>query len=172
MITTTGPDRIGIVKQITEILLQYNANVEESRMARLGGEFAAVILVSVPENKTKEWTKVLEKLKELSLTVTSKITRVTDNKRFEGYVPYEIDVTGADQEGIVHKVSHYLSENGTDIETLETSVINAPTTGTPSFSMHGIVQAPAKISLNELRKQLTQIGNDMGTDIFIKMLVK
>ena len=89
-----------------------------------------------------------------------------------GYVPYEIHVTGADQEGIVHRVSHYLSENGINIETLESSVVNAPTTGTPLFSMHGIVQAPVKITLSELRKQLNEIGDEMGTDIEVKLLIK
>ncbi len=172
VITVAGTDRVGLVDQITKILLEYNSNVEESRMARLGGEFAAIILISIPEKKVKDLAKGLEKLEKLSLTVSSKITQTSDTRRFEGYVPYEIYVTGADQEGIVHRVSHYLSENGINIETLESSVVNAPTTGTPLFSMHGIVQAPAKITLIELRKRLNEIGNEMGTDIDIKMLVK
>lgn len=169
VITATGPDRVGLVDQITRILLEYNANVEESRMARLGGEFAAVILVSIPEKNVQDLPKGLEKLEKLSLTISSKITQITDAKRFEGCVPYEIRVTGADQEGIVHRVSHYLSENGINIETLESSVTNAPTTGTPLFSMHGIIQTPAKITLSELRKRLNEIGNEMGTDIEVKM---
>ena len=172
VITTTGPDRVGIVDRITEILLEYDANVEESRMARLGGEFASIILVSVPEKNTKELTKGLENLKKISLTISTKTTQMTDAKRVEGYVPYEITVTGADHEGIVHRVAHYLSENGINIETLDTSVVHAPITGTPLFSMHGIVQAPAKITLNELRKNFTLIGNEMGTDIELKTMVK
>ena len=172
MITATGPDQVGIVDKITEVLLEYGANVEESRMARLGGEFAVIILISIPEKNIIELPKGLEKLKKFQLSCSCKATKLTDTKRFEGYVPYEVIVIGADHEGIVHRVAHYFSENGINIETLETTVTNAPTTGTPLFSMHAIAQVPAKIPLNLLRKNLIQIGNEMGTDVEVKMMVK
>jgi len=47
--TLTGPDRIGIVESVTKMLLGHGANVESSRMTRLGGEFAMLMLVSMPE---------------------------------------------------------------------------------------------------------------------------
>ena len=46
--TLTGTDRIGLVDDITELLLALDGNVETSRMARLGGEFAVLMLVSLP----------------------------------------------------------------------------------------------------------------------------
>ena len=36
VLTLTGPDRIGIVEHITEIILSYNGNVESSKMAASG----------------------------------------------------------------------------------------------------------------------------------------
>jgi threonine dehydratase len=39
VVTTVGPDKRGIVEKITEVMLNQQANIEESRMARLGGEF-------------------------------------------------------------------------------------------------------------------------------------
>ena len=35
--TLTGTDRIGLVNDLTELLLALDGNVEASRMARLGG---------------------------------------------------------------------------------------------------------------------------------------
>ena len=48
VLTLTGPDRIGIVDRVTGLLLDRGGNVETSRMARLGGEFAVLMLVSLP----------------------------------------------------------------------------------------------------------------------------
>src|SRR3954463_16826051 len=48
ILTLTGPDRIGIVDEVTGLLLDRGGNVETSRMARLGGEFAILMLVSLP----------------------------------------------------------------------------------------------------------------------------
>ena len=50
--TLTGTDRTGLVEEITKLLLDLGGNVETSRMARLGGEFAVLMLVSIPEPST------------------------------------------------------------------------------------------------------------------------
>ena len=48
VLSLTGPDRIGFVEKVTAVLLARGGNVETSRMARLGGEFAVLMLVSMP----------------------------------------------------------------------------------------------------------------------------
>ncbi|RME50099.1 MAG: transcriptional regulator, partial [Caldilineae bacterium] len=50
VLTVTGKDRPGLVDYVTKILLEFDGNVEASRMARLGGEFAMLMMVSVPED--------------------------------------------------------------------------------------------------------------------------
>ena len=56
VLTVTGPDRIGIVERVTGLLFEHGGNVETSRMARLGGEFAILMLVSMPEERSPGWT--------------------------------------------------------------------------------------------------------------------
>ena len=51
VLTVTGPDRIGIVERVTGLLFEQGGNVELSRMARLGGEFAMLLLVAIPESR-------------------------------------------------------------------------------------------------------------------------
>src|SRR3954467_3313303 len=46
VLSALGPDRPGLVAEITEYLTERGANVEDSRMAVLGGEFGVLILVS------------------------------------------------------------------------------------------------------------------------------
>ena len=46
VITAVGPDRVGLVEQITQFLLKEGCNIEDSKMAVFCGEFTIILLVS------------------------------------------------------------------------------------------------------------------------------
>lgn len=171
VVTTVGPDRRGIVQKISEVVVSHQANIEESRMARLGGEFAVIMLLSLPGEVEEKLLTGLESLKEFNLTVISRPTNLSRLEKFQGFVPYEISVIGADHEGIVYSVARYLSSQGVQVETMDTHVGHAPTTGTPIFSMHAMVQVPPELSLAELRRKLADLGDELGVDIEVKLPV-
>ena len=171
VVTTVGPDRRGVVEKITDVMVRHRANIEESRMARLGGEFAVIMLVSLPGNKEEALLDQLNALKEAGLTVISKPTNLSRLEKFQGYVPYEISVVGADHEGIVHSVARYLFQEQIQVETMDTRVSKAPTTGTPIFSMRATVQVPPTLSLGQLRRKLEDVGDELGVDIEVKVPV-
>lgn len=171
VVTTVGPDRRGIVKKITDVIVNHHANIEESRMARLGGEFAVIMLVSLPGEKEEDLLTELNDLKEHGLTVISRATNMSRVEKFQGYVPYEISVVGADHEGIVHSVVHYLFLEQIQVETMDTHVTKAPTTGTPIFSMQASVQVPPAVSLSQLRHKMEEVGDELGVDIEVKLPV-
>ena len=123
--TIVGPDRRGIVEKITAVTLDYQANIEESRMARLGGEFAVIMLLSLPGERKKDLLTGLDSLAEHGLTIITRQTSLSRLERFQGYVPYEISVFGADHEGIVHSVAQYLTSERMNIETMDTHVTKA-----------------------------------------------
>ena len=74
-------------------------------------------------------------------------------------------MTGADHEGIVHKVSAYLAGQGINVESMETTVSRAPMSAMPLFHMEAIVKIPSGLSVDELRRSLRHIGEDLGVDI-------
>jgi len=172
VITIIGSDRPGIVKRVAEILLEHDANLEKSRMARLGGEFAGITLVSIDSTKFSKLQAALGRLKDKSLNIVANPTKPSVAKRFAGYVPHEILVSGADHEGIVHGITEYLAKQGANIEELSTDVNNAPISGTPLFSMHAIVEVPPKLLTAKLREKLAEIAYEQGVDIELKLLVK
>ena len=47
MVTASGSDRPGIVSRVSKRVLECGGNLEESRMARLAGEFSILLLVTV-----------------------------------------------------------------------------------------------------------------------------
>jgi len=169
VVTAVGPDKVGTVEIITDVATGHRANIEESRMARLGGEFAVIMMLSIPAEKLKPLTEALQVLQEKGLTITSKRTDLSRSDEFRGYIPYEITVFGADHEGIVYKVSRYLAAEGINVEEMETHVTPAPNTGTPLFSMRAMVQAPPKLTLSQLRRKLADLGETIDVDIEIKL---
>ena len=46
VITAVGPDRVGLVEQISQFLLKEGCNIEDSKMAVFCGEFTIILLVS------------------------------------------------------------------------------------------------------------------------------
>ena len=171
VITIIGPDRRGLVAKITEEIVTNNANIEESHMARLGGEFAVIMLLAIDDNNTVELMAGLDKLNSDTIKVFVKETDLSRLKIFEGFVPYEISVIGADHEGIVHHVAEYLAELRIQVDEMETHVSQAPVTGARLFSMFAEVQAPPELTLKTLRQKMEDVGDQLGVDIEVKLPV-
>jgi glycine cleavage system transcriptional repressor len=169
LVTATGEDRPGIVARLTELFVKHGANLEESRMALLGGEFAAIMLVSLPEAKIAPLNHTLAALSSESIVVTTKATKPIDPERFRGYVPCRLTVSGADHEGIVHTVSSYLLSRSINIQDMESDVVYAPITGTPLFAMKATVQVPPAIAVSDLRRSLSEIGDKESVEIQVHM---
>jgi glycine cleavage system transcriptional repressor len=169
VVTAVGRDKVGTVEMITDVIANHSANIEESRMARLGGEFAIIMLLSLAGENVQPLVDALPSLQQKGLTVASRRTDLTRITEFQGYVPYEISVIGADHEGIVHRVARYLAAEGINVEEMETHVNPAPNTGTPLFSMSASVQAPSNLTLRLLRRKLADVGEEIDVDIEIKL---
>lgn len=164
VLTLTGHDKIGIVDHVTEMVLQCNGNIEGSRMARLGGEFAMMMLVAVPEDRIERLQQHITSLKEEGYVVNAVETDPGDPQKYSGWIPFYVKMAGADHEGVVHEITHHLAECGINIESLETSVVKAPMSGTPLFSISAIVLVPPKISLHELEEGLKRVGDELNMD--------
>jgi glycine cleavage system transcriptional repressor len=170
VLTLTGRDRIGFVEEVTRLLLERGGNVETSRMARLGGEFAILMLVSMPAEQFSSLDGDLD-----ALTVRGyKVTRTPADRIYAeahpGWLPYRIEVDGADHEGIIHEIAHYLSNQGISIETIDSESTPAPTSGSPLFSMTARVVAPPNLSGTAWKSGLEEIGDRMNLDIKVSAL--
>ncbi len=73
VVTIVGPDQRGLVARITDEIVAHDANIEESRMSRLGGEFAALMLLSLSNGKSQSLLSGLERLNSDHVKVFVKI---------------------------------------------------------------------------------------------------
>ncbi len=169
--TLTGPDRVGIVEKVTGMLLDLGANVETSRMARLGGEFAMLMLVSLPQGQPAGLDEAVAALTAQGYKVTTSQTRQTYAEMHPGWLPFRIEVEGADHEGIIHQVARHLAECGINIESMETGIVHAPVSGTPIFTMTAIVAVPPGLA-GGWQTALHEAGGELNVEIKVSPLEK
>jgi glycine cleavage system transcriptional repressor len=167
VLSLTGPDRVGIVDLVTETLTKFEGNVETSRMARLGGEFAMLMLVSMPEDQLEIFSDGVASLQQAGFQVSTKLTEQSYQQKYAGWLPYEIDVQGADHEGIIHKVAHYLTERGINIESMDTGVVPAPMSGTLFFSMSAVVLVPPGLPHKNWQTDLDDVADSLNVEIAV-----
>lgn len=165
VLTLTGPDRIGIVDRVTGLLLARRGNVETSRMARLGGEFAVLMLVSMPADQFAGMGHDLEVLIAEGYRVTTTQAEKSYAGAHPGWLPFRIEVQGADHEGIIHQVAHYLSRQGISIESMESETTAAPISGSPLFTMTAEVVVPPSLSGRDWAAGLQQVAGQLNVEI-------
>ena len=163
IISSIGPDRPGIVSELSSIITSHGGNVEESRMNRLGSYFAIIMLVSV----TPDWQESLEVALQAINDLTI-ITKSTTTQAANEDIQFQIDLSGADNEGIVKVLSKYLAGKSINILEMETHISNAPVTGAPLFNLKTIFAIPQNINISDIQSDLAQIGNKLGVEIIVK----
>ena len=169
VLTLSGADRVGIVDSVTEMLVKYDGNVETSRMARLGGEFVMLVLVALPEEQIGNLEQGVQGLCAKGFQVSTKQTGQSHEQKYAGWLPYQIEVHGADHEGIVHQVAHYLTQRGINIESMETGIVAAPMSGTPFFEMSGVVLIPPTLPHKDWQTDLEDVADHLNVEIKVSV---
>lgn len=167
VLTLTGHDRIGIVEAVTEVLVRHGGNILSSRMARLGGEFAMLVLVSLPGPDLSRLEADLQPWRAEGYQTGLLPTENRQAEKFAGWQAYAVSVEGADHEGIIHEVAQFMAQAGINIEEMETGVVSAPMSGTPLFTMQAVVLAPPQSSWAQWSAALDEIGHQQNVTITV-----
>ena len=169
VMTAVGPDRKGLVKEITREIHLVGANLEDSRMAILGGEFALLLLIAGPRSALEQLSLATPELeRRLGLTIVSKWTeRFTPAAPF---LPYELKVSGFDRPGIVHQVSELLARLDINVASLESRIAFAPLSGTPMFVLEASLQVPGRSTLRQLKQELSATCDEVDLDFSLEPL--
>ena len=161
VINASGEDKIGIVDRLSGKITESGCNIEESRMAVLGGQFALIMLLSGPWNALSRLEGQLDAMGEqLGLAIMHKRTHKREGT--QSSIPYVVDVVAMDHPGIVRNLAAFFSRNGINIEELQTDTYPAPHTGAPMFSVTMTVGIPANIHIPTLRGDFLDYCDDLN----------
>ena len=104
IITAIGIDKPGLVDQISSIINDNDGNIENSKMVKIENQFAMIIDFYCSKNLDTIKTK-LGNIEGLEITYKP----VQMSKEYNKINQYLI--SGADNQGIIKKVSSFLSKN-------------------------------------------------------------
>ena len=167
VLTAVGTDRPGLVDSVSEYVFARGGNVESTRAATLGGEFAMILLLSGDSDTVKAIEADSDVLgRTAGLAVTVKLTAPpAEGAVAAGSLPYDLTVHAMDHPGIVQAVTHELATRGVNIRSLDTHVESAPHTGTAFFHFHARLDVPADLNIAAFRTHLEQQAEKLNVDV-------
>lgn len=167
VLSAVGPDRPGIVSDLSALIHRAGANLEDSRMAVLGGEFALLLLISGPDAALDRSEQQAEaRAAELGLHVWHK--RTSGPRAPRDVLPYTIRVSGFDRPGIVQAVTQVLAHYGVNVASLESRLAYAPHSGTPLFVLEAELEVPSELALGKLRRELAAKCDEENLDLTLE----
>ncbi|MEO8224363.1 MAG: ACT domain-containing protein [Gammaproteobacteria bacterium] len=161
-VTAIGPDRAGVVRDLSQAVASAGGSIRESRMIALGSEFAVMMLVSGNWHTVTKLQSAFQALQQQSdLTVT---VRETQPRLVETAAPYLIDVVTLDHEGIVFGLSNFFAARGLEISEVSTRRYNAPHTGALMFGVQMTINVPRAMHVATLREEFLEYCDEQNLD--------
>lgn len=170
-VSVVGADRPGIVAGVTEALYKLGCNIADSSCAMLAGEFAMILIVSHKKPFTK--ALLIEELKPvcermaMTLSVRHLPQGEEDRKETPGEI-CQITVYGADQPGIVYRVTSTLAARQINIMDLQTKL--AGTEQEPVYIMLLEAVLPDDCAPEAVEQLLNGLKQELQVEIGVRIV--
>lgn len=171
VMTVLGADRPGLVQAVSACVADHGGNWLESRMCRLGGQFAGILRVEVAEQRRDELRDALRALEAESLRVIIHPDGVAEENLIapRGAGPARgtlatLELVGTDRPGILRSVSGVFAAHRVNVEELASERVNAAMNGGMLFQARATVFIPADVKLTDVRADLEKIAADLMVD--------
>jgi glycine cleavage system regulatory protein len=166
VLTFIGHDRPGLVNAISEKVAAFGGTWLESRLARLAGEFAGILLVSIPEPKIAGLTASLRDLEQAGLRVAVEMSPAAPTPK--GPQTVRLELVGNERPGIVRDVTQALTQLGVNIEEFSSSIEGAPFSGEEIFRASAVLRTPEGLTSDQLRETLERLASEIMVDLAVK----
>ena len=143
----------------------HGGNWLESRMCRLGGQFAGILRVEVPKERRDELVNALRTLEVDGLRVIIHAEASVKAGAPGAGAFAKIELVGTDRPGILRSVSGVFAQHGVNVEELESERVNAPMDGSVLFQARATVFVPSNVKLAAVRADLEKIAADLMVDL-------
>lgn len=168
-VSVVGADRPGIVAGVAEALYRLGCNIADSSCAMLAGEFAMILIISHRKPFTK--TALMEELKpvceRLSMTLSVRHLSYREEQRMMAAGEIcQITVYGADQPGIVYRVTSTLAAHQINIMDLQTKL--AGTDAEPVYIMLLEVVLPDAVTPELVEQMLNGLKKELQVEIGVR----
>jgi len=159
-VTVIGPDRPGIIADVTGALAGIGVNLEDSTMTLLRGHFAMMLVCSGPEAGVVE-----QALAPLTQDLVITVREVGPETSHAPIGPsYILSVHGGDRPGIVSAVTRIIAAVGGTVTDLTTRLSG------PLYVLTAEVEIPAAVDIEELQRSLEVTADELGVGVTLQPL--
>ncbi len=168
-LSAIGRDRPGIVAGVSGALFEHGANIEDSRMAILGGHFTMMLIVSTPPDAdASALREALESTRaELDLGALTLEEVADDEGLARPEASHVVTVYGTDHPGIVHSVASTLAAAGVNVVDVATHLV-AEEGARPLYAMMMEVALPAGLDVDGLEAELRATAERERLDLSMR----
>ncbi|MCP5028643.1 MAG: amino acid-binding ACT protein [Actinomycetia bacterium] len=164
VLTVIGDDQSGLVEALSGVIAAHGGNWDKSHMAHLGGKFAGIVLVEVPDGRQ---TTLAEALAPLAVKGLLDVTATEAEPGAEVATSrtLTLELVGQDRVGIVHEISAALASHQVSISELQTRTTNAPMGGGMLFQATALLEVPGRLDTTSLVAALEELANELMVDV-------
>jgi len=168
-LSAVGRDQPGIVAALSKVFFENQCNLEDSSMTRLGGDFAILLLVSLPGGKTPDDLKKAVEPVAQKWGLTFSMRELPEEETAPGAppsLPFTLVVYGVDHPGIVYRVAQTASEDKVNITDLRTHV--TPGAQGPLYSLVMEMEVPGTAAAESFGRKLEALKKELKVEITLK----
>lgn len=162
VMTVLAADRPGLVAALSETIAAHGGSWQESRMARLAGQFAGILRVECPAAQADTLLASLAALESQGISVQARREAGAASPARE---TLSLDIVGNDRPGIIRALSAAIAGAGGNVEDLSTSLESAPMSGHPIFHAQGQVSLAADGDPAALIAAIEKLGPDLSVSV-------
>jgi glycine cleavage system regulatory protein len=163
VMTIIGPDRSGLVESVARAVADHGGNWLESRMCRLGGEFAGLLRIEIPAANKSSLLAALQELQKDGLQIVIRTDELGAGSASGRQM--KLEIVGGDRPGIVREITSALARANVNVEEFSSEVSSAPMSGETLFKATARLQLPEGCDLAALKKDLEKIAADLFVDV-------
>jgi glycine cleavage system regulatory protein len=163
VLTVIADDQPGVIQAVSSVLKNHGGSWTQSSMSSLAGQFAGILLASVPSDKTDACLAELHGLESRGMHI---IAHASGGETATGKThEYELELVGNDRPGIVHDITTVLANHKVNVHNLETTVESASMGGGELFKATAQLVVPESADIDALESELEDMANDLMVDI-------
>jgi glycine cleavage system regulatory protein len=162
VLTLIGRDQPGLVRTVAAAIADGGGNWLESRMCRLGGEFAGIVRLEIDTARADTLGVALRGLAGLRVDITREDAASAEP---EARPLAALDLVGSDRPGILREVSAVLAAHGLNVEDLASERVEAPMGGGKLFQLRAVLSVPTGVDLARVRGELEQLAADLMVEL-------
>lgn len=163
VLTFIGPDKPGLVEQLSQSVAEHQGNWLESGLSRLAGKFAGILTVSVPSDQQESLKAALMKLEQEGFQIS--VESVDKIPEYEAHQVLSLELIGHDKPGIVRDISQALAQRHIVMEHLNTELVSGSMSAEELFKAQVELIAPVDADLDDLQDALEEIASDLMVDL-------